>query len=328
MPNKKPSIARLLRITTCAPGALLLCLGLLLSFTGCAASEAEIRKANSSGYQSDFATVYGEALAATVELYPHTVENAVTGLIQTAWHTVSAQTGTQQSSDPIGSQGSQRVSGGGGGVGALSGTAPSDSKRFFIRFRIHVVGGKPWRIRVRGEASEWRAGDVPMPLKGAEVPPWVKGRTDALRIAIHERLKKYAVAIDKDIPEVKSPVLISKEPSSFGDVPAPAEKLIGAVFRAVRSRDMKSLRSTMADDLQWSLGDDGNADVALALWQADTNSLEALVKVLEAGCAAGDGAVSVSCPVAYSTEPNYSGFRAIFELRKGVWQLTAFLSGE
>ncbi len=326
MQYDKPSIARPLRITSCAPCVGILCLAVLLGGASCAASDAEVRKARSSGYESDFATVYGEALSATVKLYPHTVENAVTGLIQTAWHTVHVETGTRQSSNSLrGTQGRSQGRNQRGGVGQLSGTASSDQKRYFIRFRIHVVGGKPWRIRVKGEASEWRAGDIPLPLKGAEVPPWVKGRTNALRIAIHKRLKKHAVTVDKDIPVVKSPVLSIKEPSGFGEIPATASKMVGTVFRAIRSRDMATLRSSMAEDLQWSLGDAGNADVALALWQADTTSLDALSKVLEAGCAAGDGAITVSCPVAYSSSPNYSGFRAIFEERKGVWKLTAFL---
>lgn len=325
MQNDKPSIARSLRITSCAPCVGILCLGLLLGIASCAASDAEIRSAKTAGYESDFATVYGEALSATVQLYPHTVENAVTGLIQTAWHTVAMQTGTRQSSDSLGGSQIGSNQGANNSVGQISGTASSDQKRFFIRFRVHVVGGKPWRIRVQGEASEWRAGDVPMPLKGAEIPPWVKGRTDALRVAIHKRLKKFAVKVDKDIPEIKSPVVVMKEPSGFGEIPAPAKKLVATVFRAIRSRDMTTLRSSMADDLQWSLGDAGNADVALALWQADTNSLEELSKVLEAGCASGDGAITVSCPVAYSSEANYTGYRAIFEERKGVWQLTAFL---
>ncbi len=329
MQHDKPSISRPVGITSCAlwPGFLRLALlGFALSFGlgACAASDAEIRKANSSGYQSDFATVYGEALAATVELYPHTIENAVTGLIQTAWHTVATQGGSGDSSNPQGSQFANTQNT--GGIGQISGTAPSDSKRFFIRFRIHVVGGKPWRIRVIGEASEWRAGDVPMPLRGAEVPPWVKGRTDALRVAIHNRLKKHAVTVDREIPVAKSPVLITKEPSGFGDIPKEAEEAVGRVFRAIRSRDMKGLRADMADDLQWSFGDAGNADVALALWQADTRSLEELGRVLEAGCASGDGAVTVSCPKEYSSEANFSGYRAIFEKRGKVWLLTAFLS--
>ncbi len=295
------------------------------SLGACAASDAEVRKAKSSGYQSDFATVYGEALAATVKLYPHTIENAVTGLIQTAWHTVATQSGTRQSSDPQGSQFANTQNT--GGIGAISNTAASDAKRFYIRFRIHVVGGKPWRVRVVGEASEWRAGDVPMPLRGAEVPPWVKGRTDALRVAIHERLKKYAVAVERDIPVIKSPVLISNEPTGYGDIPKDAEKVVAIVFRALRARDMTTLRSSMADDLQWSLGDEGNADVALALWQADVNSLAELSRILELGCASGDGAITVSCPAAYSSEANYGGYRAIFEKRDEVWLLTAFLTG-
>jgi hypothetical protein len=91
---------------------------------------------------------------------------------------------------------------------------------------------------------------------------------------------------------------------------------------------MEDLRSAMSDDLQWSLGDAGNADVALALWQADTSNLDELSKVLVRGCVAGDGAVTVSCPRAYSSEPNYAGYRAIFEKRNGAWLLTAFFSGK
>lgn len=301
-----------------------MCLGFLLLVSGCAASDAEIRKAKNSGYQSDFATVYGETLAAVVELYPHTTENAVDGLIQTAWHPVASQSGSGQSSDPIGSQvtGGQQ---GGGGINAITGTTASDRKSFFIRFRVHVVGGKPWRVRVVGEASEWRAGDVPMPLRGAEVPHWLKGRTDALRVSIHRRLKEYSVTVEREIPVAQSPVLITKEPASFGEIPDEAQTLVAAVHRALRSRNMEDLRRAMADDLQWSLGDEGNADVALALWQADTGSLDALSKVLEAGCTAGDGQLTVSCPLAYSTQPNYAGYRAIFEKRKDVWLFTAFL---
>lgn len=42
---------------------------------------------------------------------------------------------------------------------------------------------------------------------------------------------------------------------------------------------------------------------------------------------AGDGELVVSCPPAYSEEPNYSGYRAIFEKCGTDWKLTAFVSG-
>ena len=62
-----------------------------------------------------------------------------------------------------------------------------------------MVGGKPWRVRVTGEASEWELGAVPVTLRGADEPHWLQGRTDALRVAIYRRLKAYAVPLKTSI---------------------------------------------------------------------------------------------------------------------------------
>lgn len=320
MPLDTSSQVRLLRNTTFAIFALA-----LVFLAGCAASAAEVKKARTSGYDADFATVYSEALAAVLELYPHTIEQARTGLIQTAWHLVSMQTesGSGRDTDPRTSNLANTNP-----TTGLVQTAPSDRKHYFVRFRVLVFGGKPWRIRIEGEASEKSAGDTPMVLKGAEVPPWLKGRVDAMSVAIYKRLKQHAIQIEEEIPQAEVRVVHVTEPGSFGSIPDDAQEFIASVHRSLSMRDMEALRHAMAEDMQWGVGEVGNADVAMAMWQADPTTLDSLTRVLNAGCVAGDGALVVSCPPDYSTEPNYSGHRVIFEKRAGVWRMTAFVSGE
>ncbi len=318
-----------LRITS-QLGALVLCgrfvcaivaMGVL---TSCAASKAEVQRAKTAGYQTDFSKVYGEALAAIIELYPRTTENAVDGVIRTAWHQVAVEGGGGQSSNPAGQEAGSTTNLN-GNSNALAGSASSDRKLFFIRFRVHVVGGKPWRVRVVGEASEWAAGVTPMPLRGAEVPHWLKGRTDALQIAIYERLKEFAIKVDPEIPQAEGKIITIDEPASFGEIPEGAKVLLAEIHRALSLRAFSDLQAVLANDVQWSEGEVGNADAAMAMWQADTSLLEAMRIVIAQGCVAGDGDLSVSCPRAYSEKPNYKDHRLIIEKRADQWQVTAFV---
>ncbi|MBL4632722.1 MAG: hypothetical protein JKY56_02550 [Kofleriaceae bacterium] len=303
-------------------GVFLLTLGAILSL-GCAASDAEIRRARHSGYNAAFATVYSEALAAVARRYPRSVEDPTTGMIKTAWHIVSVQTGTSASNSPrAGTQarGSGRQTS--GGVDAISPTAASNNKRYFIRFRVQVIGGDPWRVRVFGEASEWSAGDVPLPLRGAEVPPWVEGRTAALEVDIYRRLKKYAVLIEEN-KKVK-PVFKIARPDSFGEIPDEASSVVEAVYLAVKSRDMGALRTHLSEDVVWSPGSAGNAELAMVMWQADTGLLDAMSTVLDEGCTA-ESDSRIRCDTA-----KQSGMAAhvIFEKRAPGWVLSEFLREE
>ncbi|MCP4447065.1 MAG: hypothetical protein GY811_17210 [Myxococcales bacterium] len=290
---------------------------------GCAASKEEIERATNSGYNADFSTVYGECLIAVTELYPRTAENAVDGVIRTAWHRVAVEHGGSRRGVQQGNQVDGTHANGG-----LTGTASADMKEFFIRFRVHVVGGKPWRVRVVGEASERDAGDTPMPLKGAEVPPWLKGRSDALRLDIHKRLKRFAIKVAEEIPQAEGTIITIDEPSSFGDIPDGAQELLTGIHRALSLRSFGDLRAQLADDVQWSSGEVGNVDTAMVMWQADSSLLEAMRIVIAKGCVTGDGAVTVSCPRAYSQEPSYRGHRLIAEKRGSAWLVTAFVKGE
>jgi hypothetical protein len=191
---------------------------LLLIAAGCGASEAEIRRAKTSGFETDFAIVYSETLAAVRDLYPNVVEDARAGVIKTAWHVVRVQQGNQ--ADPANQQ--QRSGLGGTPATGTLQTTNAYREQFFIRFTVYVTGGKPWRVRVNGQASEWKVGEIPTAMKGAEVPHWLAGREDALRLAIFKRLEKYAVPLKYKSSEDKV-VAPPADASKYKGVPEPAD---------------------------------------------------------------------------------------------------------
>ncbi len=289
----------------------------------CAASDAEVREARLSGYAADYAIVYSETLAAVRDLYPKVNENASAGTIKTAWHIVKIRTGTgEEARDPVQHDPTS--------VRSPDPTFQQEAigrKQYFVRFSVAVIGGRPWRVRVEGEASSWDiAGGVPSPLKGAETPPWLEGRVNALQVAIHERLEKYAVRLQpaklKERPKAKVDM------AKYGNVPDGAAKLLAAVQQAALGRDPEALRAAMVDDFSWSAGSDPSADIALAMWQADTAILGELAKVLDQGCRVDDSQTLVTCPPAYTEEPSYGGYRAGFKLIDGKWKMSFFLSGD
>lgn len=284
-------------------------LALLLLVTSCSASAKEIREARQSGYMADFAVVYGAALAATKELYPSLREDATRGLIQTAWHPlrVAAQTaGETQNPDQ---------------TNAL-GTSSRTAKHFFIRFRVFVLGGKPFQIRIEGEASSWQQGEVPSPMRGAEIPPWLGGRTDALRVAIHKRLKEHAVPLEVAKKVEKKPAVVPrKSEKSFGPIPKAAAKVIATVAQAAEGRDLETLRQHLDEDIEWAAGGSKGADSAIAIWSADPLRLTELSKAVNAGCA--EKGALVVCPTV-ALGDNYRGYAVYFALVDGVWKIKSF----
>jgi hypothetical protein len=291
---------------------------------GCAASDAEVREAKISGYRTDYAIVYSETLAAVRELYPHVNENAAAGTIKTGWHPIKIRTGAGDNdgtaATPVQDPTVVQPGSGAFAQGTLG------RKQYFVRFDVAVVGGKPWRVRVQGRASSWDiAGGVPSELRGAEVPSWLEGRTNALQIAIHKRLKKHAVRLKfRDEKPAEAKVDVAR----FGNVPNPAAKLVSTVHRAATARDATALRATMVDDFVWSAGSDPDADVAVAMWHADATILAELARVLDAGCRVDDSQTLVTCPPTYTEEPGYRGYRAGFKLVDGRWKLAFFTTGE
>ena len=306
-------------------GAALACLlaGLLLS-PGCAASKSEVREANNSGYSTDFATVYSETLAELRSRYPELTENATIGEIKTAWHQVRITAGNQ---DPPKTQSPDRQP-------TLFTAASRVNKRYFIRFTVRVIGGNPWRITIVGQASEWDpATAMPTELKGGDEPHWLEGRTNSLRVAIHERLAKFAVTLPSTATPVanqgktKDPVAVDS--SQFSQLPPGAARVIEATLRASKSRDFTALEATMKRDFQWSLGAPPGARDALVMWQADTSVLDLLAEAIEAGCRADPDGKRVTCPPAYTEQEEFLGHRVGFEqAADGSWLMAFFVSGD
>ncbi len=312
--------------TTSTLAAAALALALALG-PGCGASAKEVRAAKSSGYQADFALVYTEVLQAVRRLYPQLVEDAKAGVIRTSWHPLKiTNSGTddgltaqqrdqlraQQASDP-----------------SMQSSALSESTlqqtRYFIRFDIHVLGGKPWRVEITGQASAWEVGAVPVELKGADEPHWLKGRVNALYVDIYRRLKKYSVPLE-EVPVEQPAAAPPTDLSKYGNLPKGAAQVVDEVSSAATSHSYEVLRAAMSDDFTWSLGGNPSADQALVMWQADSTALTALAAALEAGCARANP-TTVACPVA-AVSDSYTGDRVRFELVDDVWKMRSFLRKE
>jgi hypothetical protein len=295
-----------------------------LLLAGCPSSK-EIRLAKTSAYDADFAIVYSETVTAVQELYPELTENPATGVIRTAWHQVSyssSAAGARPEDNPA-TTGAATTA----GSGAFTPPASSLNTKNFIRFDVVVAGGRPWHIRVTARASEWVAGNSEATeLTGAATPHWLAGRRDALIVAIYRRLKEYAVHIDEAPVEDTGPAVPDVDPSTFGDIPKGAEQVAAGIVKAIDARDVGAIRPLVADDVEYSLGADGDADTAMATWQADPVAIENLEKVLRAGCRGDDKAVT--CPPEATESPGYVGWRATIEPRGDSWKLTSFVEGD
>jgi hypothetical protein len=293
---------------------------------GCGASEVDVRDAKTSGYKTDFAVVYSEALAAVRDLYPNIVEDARVGVIKTAWHPVRIAEGNDD--QPMQSNAQQMSPT--GSPSAFQATSAL-RKNYFIRFDIHVVGGRPWRVRVHAQASSWKAGEQPVPLHGADVPTWLEPRKEALEVAIYKRLKPYAVRLKVTTGADRS-VKVEKRGGDLGRfgarLPPGAARAIAAVEQAAASRDVGQLRPLMADEFTYSFGDSPSAETAVVMWQADPTILGELGKVLAAGCAEDKKDGQVVCPAAFLTDENFSGYRAGFRNLGGTWKMVFFVAGD
>jgi hypothetical protein len=289
---------------------------------GCGASDAELRKAQTSGYRADFAVVYSEALAATRDLYPQLVEDARTGTIQTGWHPVR---GTSDADSGTATSGAGATQTGAGGGQSLT-RAGAGGTLYLVRFTVRVVGGKPWRVRVEGESGKLTIGDsmLPVPLRGAEVPPWLAGREKKLRLAIHKRLESYAVPLKYRSSEDRPPPP-ALDTGKWSGLPAGADKVVAEVERAATTRDVGALRRHMVDDFVWSLGSEPSAEMAVVTWQADPSRLAELARALEGGCAAVEG--ELVCP-SVAAAGDFTGYRVGFARRGDAWKMTYFVEGE
>ena len=296
--------------------------------SGCG-SKADIARAKHSLYDTDFAVVYNAALDATRTLYPSLDDNPGAGAIKTSWHQVS-YANTQ---DDL--AGSRTLSTGSTSPGTVGGSPAGQQlgmptqlayKRFFIRFDVTVLGGRPWRVKVIGHASEWEPGAaLPVELSGAARPPWLDGRTDALIHAIYKRIKRHAVAMKDEVAPVKPEDLIPKtDPKAFANVPAAAAKRLALLKDAVVRREYSTLRAQLFDDVAWSAGGAPDADTAMAMWQADPETFDAMAKAIGTRCTSSADA-KVACP---GGEPAIGQWQLVLELRGDAWKVSSFVKKE
>lgn len=309
-------MARRHRIIFCA---------VLLALGACG-NKKDVEYAKRSLYDTDFAVVYNAALDVTRDQYPTLNDNPGPGKISTAWHQVSMA----NNQDDLANQ--RTIAQGQGVQSNLRGTNASmvgvptrlAYKRYFIRFDVSVIGGRPWRVKVVGHASEWEPGAaLPSELRGAQRPAWLDGRTESLQVAIYKRIKKFAVPMKEEIEVAPDDGVPKTDPAQFTGIPAGAAKRLAAIKDALAKRDYTGLRPQLDDNVVWSLGGGTGADVALATWQADPATFEAMFDVIGAGCAAA-GDKKVLCP---GGDPQVGKFQLVLELR-GDWKVTSFVRGE
>jgi hypothetical protein len=297
---------------------------LSLLAASCGANAAEVRAARRSLYDTDFAVVYAATLDVVRELYPNLAEDPARGKIVTAWHEVKfARTDTD---DRKSTQVADQALGNTAPRGGLSASPSEGWKRQFVRFDVTVAGGRPWRVRVVGKAQEASPGQIPVDLRGVTTPPWLPGRTENLTVAIHKRLKKYAVQMPEAPVEVADDQPDPVDVSAFGPIPAPAAKRVGEVRQAIERRDVGALGGQLASDVTWSLGGAPGRDAALAMWQADPSILQEMAASISAGCRGDDK--EVVCPPAAAETPGYTGWRLTVAPRTEGWLVTSFVRGD
>lgn len=303
---------------------IIFCAALVASACG---SKKDVEHARRSVYDADFAVVYSAALDVTRELYPTLNDNPGPGRISTAWHQVSYANNQDDLQNQRTLAQSQGYNPGMGAspAASMAGTPTRLAyKRYFIRFDVSVTGGRPWRVKVIGHASEWEPGAaLPSELRGAARPSWLDGRIEALQVAIYKRIKKYAVPMKEEIKTSPEDEFPRTDPSTFAGVPAGAAKRLAAIKDSLSHRDYAALRPQLDENVVWSLGGGTGADVAIATWQADPATFEAMQAVIAAGCAAA-GDKKVTCP---GGEPKVGAYQLVLELH-GEWKVTSFVRAE
>ena len=295
---------------------------------GACGNKGEAKEARRSLYDTDFAIVYRATLEAVRELYPtHLVEDPTKGKISTAWNPVSYN--NSGADDPASIRTQDRALGNdpmGNSPSPLASRTSLAFKKYFIKFDVTVAGGRPWRVRVVGRAQEYEPGNaLPTDLKGAQTPHWLPGRTDALVVSIHKKLKRYAVRAPENVKagdDEPPPIDVT----AYGPIPPAAAKRVGEVRRTISQRDYAGLRAMVADDVTWSLGAPPGADAALATWQADPAILEAMAAAIDAGCRGTEK--SVACPPAATETPGFTGWRLTVQKNGTDWRITSFVQGD
>jgi hypothetical protein len=134
----------------------------------CAPSRPSLERVTerNAAYNTDFLTVWNAAKGElSASFYRFEIEDAEQGVIETGWRRVEKM----READP------SRV-----------------AAEYVFRVRVKLVAeGSGWRIELDGEAALYRPNMSKLqPYRHGDIdePPWVQGRIDAVRAAMHRRL--------------------------------------------------------------------------------------------------------------------------------------------
>ena len=143
---------------------------------GCAPTGSEVRRSRDVAYRTEFATVWNAVHEAIAERYPRlAVDDVARGHIETGWVL------TEKTTD---------------NGGFLRMQEPRLGGHFF-RVVIDVLGGPPWRVKIDGEAAEYKPDtSLLRPFEHGErgEPEWVRGKIDGLYWDVYLRLEDYAAS--------------------------------------------------------------------------------------------------------------------------------------
>ncbi len=301
----------------------------------CGPSAARVKEAQSSTYNAPFAEVWTVVTDELRKFQAMELEDAINGHARTNWRLVDrgddntstaagvapSQTPTQM--QPGQSTGSTQTQ---GQLSTNPGLTTYAVGGFYMRLMAKVKG-PPWKVEVDGEAAEHRPGYAEL-IKYrhgvADEPAWVPGRIDNVRVAIHERLKQYAVAAEAPAPVVKA---TPPEETPWGALPDAAKGAIDvltSVHKAARDRKAAELKADLAPAVTWSPAAPPSAEVALAMWSADPEVLATMARTLEGGCGYVEKEDAIVCPAGAPMDAQ-PGAHAVFRRPAGEWKLVLFI---
>src|SRR5262249_10602245 len=102
-----------------------------------------------------------------------------------------------------------------------------------------------------------------------------------------------------------------------------------AIKDALAKRDYTAIGSQLDGGVVWSLGGGSGADTAMATWQADPATFDAMGAAIAAGCGVSAGAATaakrVTCPAGAAGTGVY---QLVIEPRGDSWKITSFVKAE
>ena len=309
----------------------------MLCLVACGPSAARVQEAKGAAYNAPFADVWSAVTDELRRFQFLEIEDPINGSARTNWRlierTEDTTTPSSQSGSPSSIGSSQTTSGTAGSSAGYSqvqnpGLATYLLGGYYMRLMAKVKG-PPWTVDLDGEAAQHEPGYAELIRFHhgvADEPTWVNGRIDNVRIAIHERLKQYAVAAPagaggsgaRPKPQEETPW------GALPDAAKGAVDVLTAVHRAAKDRKAMELKPDLAADVVWSAGAPPSAEVALAMWGADTEVLAKLARTLESGCGYLDKEDAIVCPAGAPTDAQ-PGPHAVFRRPTGDWKLVLFI---